>query len=108
MEKAIYRSCFGLPLTISVSAKSSSLTIKAFSSTKRLLISPTRVETLDRRVVMKSNRPRSLDLSSWSVTSMASGASSQTSSSGSQVESGGGDDYNSGSDDHARLTTNKT
>merc|ERR1712004_771313 len=45
---------------------------------------PYRVETLDRRVVMKSNRPRSLDLSSWSVTSMASGASSQTSSSGSQ------------------------
>merc|ERR550519_2976008 len=33
---------------------------------------------------MKSKRPRSLDLSSWSVTSMASGASSHTSSSGSQ------------------------
>ena len=51
-------------------------------------------------MVMKSNRPRSLDLSSWSVTSMASGASSQTSSSGSQVESGDGDD-------HARLITNE-
>ena len=59
-------------------------------------------------MVMKSNRPRSLDLSSWSVTSMASGASSQTSSSGSQVESGGGDDCKSGSHDHARLITNKT
>merc|ERR1719333_365379 len=54
------------------------------SSDPELETIPYRVETLDRRVVMKSNRPRSLDLSSWSVTSMASGASSQTSSSGSQ------------------------
>lgn len=54
------------------------------SSDPELETIPYRVETLDRRVVMKSKRPRSLDLSSWSVTSMASGASSHTSSSGSQ------------------------
>merc|ERR1719347_1539630 len=30
---------------------------------------PYRVSTLDRRVTMKSQRPRSLDLSSWSVSS---------------------------------------
>jgi len=42
---------------------------------------PYRVDTLDRRVVMKSQRPRSLDLSSWS---MASAGTSTTSSSGSQ------------------------
>ena len=33
---------------------------------------PYRVSTLDRRVTMKSQRPRSLDLSSWSVESRAS------------------------------------
>ena len=33
---------------------------------------PYRIGTLDRRVTMKSNRPRSLDLSSWSVESKAS------------------------------------
>ena len=42
---------------------------------------PYQVGTLDRRVVMKAKRPRSLDLSSWS---MASGGSSQASSSSSQ------------------------
>jgi len=52
------------------------------SSDPELETIPYRVETLDRRVVMKSNRPRSLDLSSWSVTSIAS--SHTTSSSGSQ------------------------
>ena len=39
---------------------------------------PYRIGTLDRRVALKSNRPRSLDLSSWSVNSKAS---SQTTSS---------------------------
>ena len=33
---------------------------------------PYRVSTLDRRVTMKSQRPRSLDLSSWSVESRGS------------------------------------
>merc|ERR1719381_255515 len=57
------------------------------SSDPELETIPYRVETLDRRVVMKSKRPRSLDLSSWtSITSMASSgaSSSHTSSSGSQ------------------------
>merc|ERR1719266_31656 len=40
---------------------------------------PYRVSTLDRRVRMKTSRPRSLDMSSWSVESRSS--SSQTTSS---------------------------
>ena len=42
---------------------------------------PYRVSTLDRRVTMKSQRPRSLDLSSWSVESRVSHSSHTTSSS---------------------------
>merc|ERR1719347_1382846 len=45
-----------------------------------------RVGTLDRRVAMKSQRPRSLDLSSWSVTSRASNQTT-SSSEGSQKAS---------------------
>ena len=43
-----------------------------------------RIGTLDRRVAFKSNRPRSLDLSSWSVESKAS-SQTTSSSDGSQV-----------------------
>merc|ERR1719481_1223764 len=48
------------------------------SSDPELDTIPYRVGTLDRRVAMKSQRPRSLDLSSWS---MHSGASTHTTSS---------------------------
>jgi len=48
------------------------------SSDPELDTIPYRVGTLDRRVAMKSQRPRSLDLSSWS---MNSGGSTQTTSS---------------------------
>jgi len=41
---------------------------------------PYRIGTLDRRVAMKSNRPRSLDLSSWSVESKGTTSSSDTGS----------------------------
>merc|ERR1712013_290307 len=49
---------------------------------------PYRIGTLDRRVAMKSNRPRSLDLSSWSVDSKDSSTHTTSGSeSGSQKQS---------------------
>merc|ERR1719391_26392 len=48
---------------------------------------PYRVSTLDRRVAMKSNRPRSLDLSSWSVESKGSSQTTSSSENGSQKTS---------------------
>lgn len=48
---------------------------------------PAQVSTLDRRVRLKASRPRSLDLSTWSVDSRASSAC--TTSSGSEDGSGG-------------------
>jgi len=48
---------------------------------------PYRIGTLDRRVAMKSNRPRSLDLSSWSVESKASTQTTSSSENGSQKTS---------------------
>jgi len=48
---------------------------------------PYRIGTLDRRVAMKSNRPRSLDLSSWSVESKGSSQTTSSSENGSQKTS---------------------
>jgi len=49
-----------------------------------------RVGTLDRRVTMKSQRPRSLDLSSWSVTSRGSNQTTSSSETGSDRTSSPG------------------
>merc|ERR1719334_2925055 len=46
---------------------------------------PYRVSTLDRRVTMKSQRPRSLDLSSWSVESRGSCQTTSSSDTGGSV-----------------------
>ena len=48
---------------------------------------PYRVSTLDRRVRMKTSRPRSLDMSSWSVESRGSSAQTSTTSSSSEAGS---------------------
>ena len=48
---------------------------------------PYRVSTLDRRVTMKSQRPRSLDLSSWSVESRASSITTSSSDTSSEYAS---------------------
>ena len=48
---------------------------------------PYRVSTLDRRVTMKSQRPRSLDLSSWSVESRASSHTTSSSDTSSDLTS---------------------
>lgn len=45
---------------------------------------PYRVSTLDRRVKMKTSRPRSLDMSSWSVESRASEQTTSSSEAGSE------------------------
>lgn len=45
---------------------------------------PYRVSTLDRRVRMKTSRPRSLDMSSWSVGSRGSGQTTSSSEAGSE------------------------
>ncbi|RXG61933.1 Rho guanine nucleotide exchange factor 10 [Armadillidium vulgare] len=50
---------------------------------------PEQLNTLDRRVRLKASRPRSLDLSTWSVDSRASSACT-TASSGSEEGPGGG------------------
>jgi len=47
---------------------------------------PYRVSTLDRRVTMKSQRPRSLDLSSWSVESRASSHTTSSSDASSDYQ----------------------
>merc|ERR1719347_2045429 len=48
---------------------------------------PYRVSTLDRRVTMKSQRPRSLDLSSWSVESRGSCQTTSSSDTSSEYAS---------------------
>ena len=48
---------------------------------------PYRVSTLDRRVTMKSQRPRSLDLSSWSVESRTSSITTSSSDTSSEYAS---------------------
>ena len=50
---------------------------------------PYRVSTLDRRVTMKSQRPRSLDLSSWSVESRGSCHTTSSSDTSSEYASPG-------------------
>lgn len=73
---------------------------------------PSQVSTLDRRVRLKASRPRSLDLSTWSMDSRASSAC--TTSSGSEDGSGSGINTvitscnTSSQPDSAPSTTNRT